>query len=150
VKYPWPDPKGTEGEEMIDPPLPKDNAENEYDDDAGRDGSPFVIFDLSRSAGKRFRGHIEPGKPADSAIHEIDKNQGIPYASQSQCKPQDGGRNAEGNNIGQRIEIGPKKRLPRQTTSHEPIENIAGQREREKEKDGPEARGTGTGDMVQR
>ena len=50
VKYPWPDPNGTKGEEMIDPALPEGDAKNDYNDDAGRDGSPFVIFYLPRSA----------------------------------------------------------------------------------------------------
>jgi hypothetical protein len=50
VKYPWPYPKGSKGEEMIDPALPKGDAKNDYNEDTGRDGSPFVIFDLSRSA----------------------------------------------------------------------------------------------------
>jgi hypothetical protein len=49
MEYPWPYPKGSKGEEMIDPALPKGDAKNEHDDDAGRDGSPFVIFYLSCS-----------------------------------------------------------------------------------------------------
>jgi hypothetical protein len=49
VKYPWPYPNGSKGEEMIDPALPKCDAKNDYNDDTGRDGSPFVIFYLSRS-----------------------------------------------------------------------------------------------------
>ena len=72
VKYPWPYPNGSKGEEMIDPALPIGDSKNEYDDDTGGDGSPFVIFDLSRSAGKRLCGHIKPGKSTDSATHEID------------------------------------------------------------------------------
>jgi hypothetical protein len=49
VKYPWPYPDGSKGEEMIDPALPKCDAKNDYNDDTGRDGGPFVIFNLSCS-----------------------------------------------------------------------------------------------------
>jgi hypothetical protein len=33
--------------------------------------------------------------------------------------------------------------------SHEPIENVTDKREREKDEDSPERRGTGIGDMIQ-
>jgi hypothetical protein len=39
--------------------------------------------------------------------------------------------------------------MPLQTTSYEPVENIADQREREEEKDSPEVSGTGMGNMIQ-
>ena len=50
MKYPWPDPKGSKGEEMIDPALPEGDAKKDDNDDTGRDGGPFVIFYLSCSA----------------------------------------------------------------------------------------------------
>ena len=62
MKYPWPYPDGSEGEEMIDPALPKCDAKNDYNDDTGRDGSPFVIFYPSCSVGKRLRGRIKSRK----------------------------------------------------------------------------------------
>src|SRR5690606_35740930 len=101
------------------------------DDHAGRDGRALEIPDLALRARQRFRGDVVARQPADPAAHEVREHQPVPAALQAAGIAQRRWRQAEGDDVGQRVELAAQGRGDLAPARDTAVEGIQHERQRD-------------------
>src|SRR5690606_12974930 len=78
----------------------------------------------SRLRRKALGGNVETGQTAYAATDKINQRHPVPCAAQACGKTERRGRDAEGKDVGQRIEFPSKRRMMAAPSRHAPVKDI--------------------------
>src|SRR2546421_2797415 len=100
-------------EVFSDTVLPRGEGQDGSQNHAGRNGRAFEVGDLAAAATcrERFGGDVEAREAAHATTYKVDERHGVPAAVEPRGISQHGGRDAEGDDIRQRIELAAQRRV---------------------------------------
>src|SRR6185369_16110951 len=95
-----------EPEGVADRAAPPRDDKHADDDETRRDRRALVVRDLAGARGERAGGDVEPGQPRDPAAHEPAEHDRVPDAAEAEREAEHRGRDAERDDVGERVEVG--------------------------------------------
>lgn len=117
-----------------------DDGHGDDEEDAGGDGSSFEVFYLAGGlVRERCGGDVKAGETADAAADEVREANDIPESAEAERETENGGSDAEGNDVREGIKIGAEERLAAFIEAGDvAVECIEGQGDEWEDKSGPE------------
>ena len=136
---------------IVHPPGGRRHAQHRHDEDAGWNRRPLEVLHLPGCLVRQIRGgDVEPREPAHPADDEVGEDQHVPPAAQPEREAEHRGRHAEGDDVGQRVEVRAEHRLPRPVLARDvAVEHVTDQRQRQQQEGKPEPPLGGVGHVVE-
>ena len=95
-------------------------------------------------------GHVEPRQTADAADDEVGEDEHVPSAAQPEREAEDRRRDAERDDVGERVEVAAEDRLPPLVQARDvAVEDVEHERQRQQQERRPQEPAVVVGEVVQ-
>ena len=115
---------------IADAPLPDGNGKQRDQHHRGRDRGALEVAHLARLVGQRFCRDVEARQAGYPAGDEVEQHHAIPAALHARGVGDRRRRDAEGDDVGERIELAPERRGDVPPARHLAVEHVEHQRKR--------------------
>src|SRR5690348_6477101 len=124
MQFPRPDHPGASVKVFTKPFRPGSQRQYSGENDTGGGGRSLKISNFIGSGGERLGSNIEACQPADAATDEVNQRNPIPACLQTGSKTEGSRGNAKRENVRQRIEFPPQRRMLVPPSRYASVEHI--------------------------